>query len=313
MGTPPFQPVDLDAISRLFAARFPALPPVRSVTPVTKAFGHQSFLIELEGERLLMKIAREPAELLRLDITAAAVTAARAAGVPSPEILATGTDARLAGRPYLVQRYWPGDDGEDAWAGLSPAQRAAFMGDLGRATARLHTARGARYTEGAVDDAHAADWLAHVAVRTENLKRYNRRAGVLARAEVEAAVAEIRRLAAETADVVTPILVHRDLFLRNTLVFEGRFAAILDFEHARYTDAAVEFVKLGMQLFENHPGSEAAFMRGYGALPARFDERFRAAMGLELLGGIPFFARNRMRGELENYHSRLQKWLSKTI
>lgn len=258
---------------------------------------------------MLIKVAREPAEILRLETTAAAVAAARAAGVPAPEILGTGIDALLDGRPYLVQRYWPGVDGEDAWASLATAQREAFLASWGQATARLHTVRGARFTEGAVDDARGADWAAHVEIRTENLKRYNRRAGVVAPADVAAAVGEIRRLAAATADVVTPTLVHRDLFLRNTLAHGGRFAAILDFEHARYTDAAVEFVKLGLLLFEKHPGSEAAFMAGYGALPARFDERLRAALGLELLGGIPFFARNEMHAERDDYHARLTRWL----
>lgn len=309
MGTPPFPTLDPDTVCKVFATRFPVFGRVTNVTAVTKAYGHQTMLIEAGGERLLIKVAREPAEILRLDTTAAAVAAARAAGVPSPEILGTGSDERLDGRPFLAQQYWPGTDGEDAWAALSPAQREAFLVDLGQATARLHTVRGARFTEGAVDDTRGADWTAHVEIRTENLKRYNRRAGVVAPAEVHAAVAEIRRLAAATAEVVRPTLVHRDLFLRNTLVDQGRFAAILDFEHARYTDAAVEFVKLGLLLFEKHPGSEAAFKRGYGALPARFDERFRAAMGLELLGGIPFFARNKMRAGLADYQQRLHEWL----
>lgn len=311
MGTPPFQSLDFDAICTTFAARFPAFPRVLSVTRVTKAYGHQTFLLDVGGECLLMKVAREPAEELRLETTAAAVATAREAGVPSPKILGTGIDERLGGRPYLVQEYWTGADGEDAWPRLTTALREAFLFEMGQATARLHTVRGARYTEGAVAGPRGADWTAHVEIRTENLRRYNRRAGVVAQAEVEAAIGEIRRLAAATANLVTPTLVHRDLFLRNTLVHDGAFAALLDFEHARYTDAAVEFVKLGLLLFEKHPGSEAAFMRGYGALPARFEERLRAAMGLELLGGIPFFKRNGMREEIENYQERFWNWLQR--
>ena len=39
-------------------------------------------------------------------------------------------------------------------------------------------------------------------------------------------------------------LVHRDLYPPNTLVADGRFRCLLDFEHARATDAITDFVKL---------------------------------------------------------------------
>jgi Ser/Thr protein kinase RdoA (MazF antagonist) len=121
--------------------------------------------------------------------------------------------------------------------------------------------------------------------------------------ELNAHAQRLRGAAERVAGVIVPTLTHRDLFLRNTLAREGRFAAILDFEHARFTDPVMEFVKLDALLFKPHQGSEEPFMRGYRSVrPEPFpreEERRSLCWGLEFLGAMPFYARNGQTDELE--------------
>lgn len=308
MGTPPFPPLEAEAARALVSRALPSAG-ARAAAPLAKAFGHQTYQVDAQIGPLMLKIARDAPEVARLRQAAAAAEAAWNAGVITPRVLAVGVDEAIGNRAFLVQTYLPGTDGEEAWGGLTPNQRLDLARAWGAAVAQLHGVVGAAFTEAAVPPSQAGDWSAHVAYRCRKLRGYHRRAGVLAPEDVVRALAEIEALAAATAPVVTPGLTHRDLCLRNTLASEGRFAGLLDFEHARYTDVVIDFVKLDLQFGEGHPDEFAAFREGYGPLPARAAERARAALGLELLGGIPYFARNRLSDALRDYQRRFEAWL----
>src|SRR5438552_2213783 len=98
-------------------------------------------------------------------------------------------------------------------------------------------------------------------------KTDHRQAGLLPRPSLESAseaiLSAVRRVSCE----IRPAVVHRDLYLPNTLVAAGRFRCLLDFEHARSTDPLSDFVKLAMWVFETFPGSESEFRSGHGSDP----------------------------------------------
>jgi Ser/Thr protein kinase RdoA (MazF antagonist) len=96
-------------------------------------------------------------------------------------------------------------------------------------------------------------WTSAVESRCERLTNNHLQAGLLPRQSIESAVQAITSMVRAVSPEVRPSLVHRDLYLPNTLVAAGRFRCLLDFEHARFSDALVDFVKLRMWVFEKVP------------------------------------------------------------
>jgi aminoglycoside phosphotransferase (APT) family kinase protein len=144
------------------------------------------------------------------------------------------------------------------------------------------------------------------------LTTLNRDAQVLSGAVLADTSEQILREAARVSDLVRAALSHGDLHTPNTLVNDGRFVAILDFEHAKFWDAVFDFVKLRMWTFESQPGSEAPFMEGYQSTAPpldRFEDRLRVCTGLELLAGLPYWKKSGEEGLLEDYMSRFERWL----
>jgi aminoglycoside phosphotransferase (APT) family kinase protein len=114
------------------------------------------------------------------------------------------------------------------------------------------------------------------------------------------------------APVIRASLVHRDLYLPNTLASARRFRCLLDFEHARSADAVIDFVKLKMWVFEAIAAAEADFCEGYGSDPIATNEgrlRYRAGLGLELLAGLMYWKKTRQLAMLADYQHRLRQWL----
>lgn len=67
-----------------------------------------------------------------------------------------------------------------------------------------------------------------------------------------------------------PVPVNRDFTPKNWLVdVENRLVGMIDFEHMGWGIAAETFAPLWARHFPALPGSEAAFVAGYGAQPAR--------------------------------------------
>jgi aminoglycoside phosphotransferase (APT) family kinase protein len=155
-------------------------------------------------------------------------------------------------------------------------------------------------------------WQALVEERMARLVSLNRDARVLSDDVLDEAVAEIASEAARVSEVVRPALSHGDLHTQNTLVDEGRFVAILDFEHAKFWDAMFDFVKLRMWTFESQEGSAAPFMEGYRSTAPpleAFEDRLRVCTGLELLAGLPYWKRSGEEALLEDYLRRFERWL----
>ena len=125
----------------------------------------------------------------------------------------------------------------------------------------------------------AGDWLrrAHhlspaevdpLPLQTALVRRWS---GVLRRAEplVPAALlAECRSRVGNPADLATRrTWCHRD-FTPDNWLWDSRRLSVLDFEHSRPDEPWSDLVKLEAGVFDQAPGSRAAFYAGYGTNPA---------------------------------------------
>jgi hypothetical protein len=81
------------------------------------------------------------------------------------------------------------------------------------------------------------------------------------------------------------------VYLDDLLVAANGEPVLLDFEHARYGDAAIDFVKPALFIDPIHSGAQQMMLEGYRTQTdeADFASRISVALGLELVWGIPFF------------------------
>jgi Ser/Thr protein kinase RdoA (MazF antagonist) len=103
-----------------------------------------------------------------------------------------------------------------------------------------------------------------------------------------------------------------DLYLANTVVRDGKYAALLDFEYARAWDPVTDFVKPSVFVFSAYPEAQEAMLQGYQMacpLPAGLKERFGIALGLELVTSIPYFYRVPDRSAYDRYRKLFDEWM----
>ncbi len=137
-------------------------------------------------------------------------------------------------------------------------------------------------------------------------------AGVISKKELLQAESKIRHLLDRFGDSVKLAPIHGDLYPPNILINQGRFAGLLDFDHAKLFDPCFDFVKLRMWTFQEE-GDEEAFMKGYREYAGNanyFDEHFAACFGLELLSGFPFWRKQKNDRLAQEYQEAFKEWLS---
>jgi aminoglycoside phosphotransferase (APT) family kinase protein len=107
----------------------PAYGDVIQFHPLNKGHGHQSFVLETSSQTtLLLKIAWGTDQLGKMKSLRQVLELAAKHHIPAPRLLyfSAGT-ASFTGRPWLIQEFLTGQDGEEAIAGMSPLQRATFF------------------------------------------------------------------------------------------------------------------------------------------------------------------------------------------
>lgn len=293
-------------------AALPALAPITGAGPVPKGHGHECWRLETREGRVMLKLAlRATPRPLAMANLAEALRLAEAAGIAAPRLRWYGTaPPELESRPMLIQDFLPGVDGEEALRDLAPPARRAYFEAFGAMVARMHGAAAESFSSSlAQPNAALPTWEELVARRLRDLSAINRAADVISLPELRRAAGRISDRARRVADAVRPALVHCDLYPPNTLVDEGRFSALLDFEHAKLWDPVHDFVKLGFWMFEPYPDSREPFLAGYGRLPDRFDERLDVCLGLELLAGFPYWKRHGEETLLADWKRRFAAWL----
>ena len=258
---------------------------------IPKGFSAESWRVETSIGALVVKVQRRAVDGAKLHGQAEAVRLTRAALIPTAEFLYAGASPAFNERAVVILRFVPGTDAEGALPGLPAVQQALFFADLGDAVGRLHGIALPHFTERlGMPQAAVQDWYTLIDRNSERAARWNRDIGLLVPAEIAAIRARLQREAAAITAVVTPALTHRDLYLANVLLDEGRFAALLDFELAKGYDPLLDFVKLGMFVFEDWPAGIEPFMRAYRARVgpiARFAERVRVCFALEQFVMLP--------------------------
>ncbi len=297
-----------------------ALPGYGEVTQIhslIKGHGHQSFVLETSSKtNLLLKIALGNEQLGKMKSLRQVLEVTAQHQIPAPKLLyfSEGTPS-FAGRPWLVQEFLTGQDGEDALSEMSEFQRALFFRDFGEAVARLHSINLGYFAEDLASSTREATWASVVESRLERLKAHHLQARLLPRQRIESTrqliVSAVRAISPE----VRPSIVHRDLYLPNTLTAAGRFQCLLDFEHARSSDALSDFVKLKMWVFDVVPGSESEFCSGYGSNPLITKQghmRYHLAFGLELLSGLIYWKKTGQVEMLADYQRQFGHWLAQT-
>ena len=305
-------------IEREVKRALPACGDLTTCHPLIKGHGHQSFVLETNSKaNLLLKIALRTDQLGKMKSLRHVLELAADYQIPAPKLLyfSDGTSS-FAGRPWLIQEFLPGQDGEDAIAGMSELQKVSFFQDFGKAVARLHTVNAGYFSEDLACSRREATWASVVESRLERLKANHLQAGLLPRQSIESARQAIVSLLRAISPEVRPSIVHRDLYLPNTLAAAGRFQCLLDFEHARSSDALSDFVKLKMWVFDVVPGSESEFCSGYGSNPLITKQgrmRYHLAFGLELLSGLVYWKQTGQLEMLADYQRRFGHWLAQTV
>lgn len=196
-------------------------------------------------------------------------------------------------RPLVILRYVPGVDAEDVLPGMDDSRRASIFSDFGDAIRRLHTVALPKFTNRiGTPEADVNDWTTVVSQKAEDAASLNHKIGVLTASDVADIHDRLINAAADVSEVVSPTLIHHDLYMANVLINDGRFAALLDFGQAKAWDPMFDFVKLGMWVFERWPESLAPFMSGYcrsvDRLP-RAEERLVVSLTLENLVSLPYW------------------------
>jgi aminoglycoside phosphotransferase (APT) family kinase protein len=303
-----------DAVAAAAVRSLPDLGPVEQVAPVPKGHRHESWRVQGRARTVMLKLPLQSTTAVAMANLREALRLADKGGVASPRLLWSGTaPASLGSRPMLIQEYLPGIDGNEILESLEGEELEAFYRDWGAAVGRMHAIEPSCFSSSISEPQRCqSTWQALVEERLTRLVSLNREARVLSDEMLDGAAAQIASEAARVSDAVRPALSHGDVHTPNTLVDEGRFVAILDFEHAKFWDAAFDFVKLRMWTFESREGSEAPFMEGYRSTAPpleAFEDRLRVCTGLELLAGLPYWKRGGEEALLDDYLSRFERWL----
>jgi aminoglycoside phosphotransferase (APT) family kinase protein len=294
-----------------------ALPSCGDVTrcrPLDRGHGHQSFVVETSSDAtLLLKIALRSEQRDKMTSLRQALQLASGRGVPVPGVIyfSDGTHS-FDGRPWLIQEFLAGEDGEDALPKMTDGQRAAFFRAFGRAVACLHSIEPGYFSEDLASSTRHATWTHAVDTRLQRVIDRHLQAELLPRERIASARDAIGSVVRAVSAEIRPALVHRDLYLPNTLATGGRFRALLDFEHARASDALCDFVKLQMWVFDRVPGAAPAFRVGYGADPLSTTDgrlRHRLWFGFELLSGLLYWKQTGQSDMLADYLTRFDRWL----
>lgn len=271
--------------------------------------GHSSeqWLLDTDqGELLLRSPVRDraPAALMA---TVAATRLAGEGGLPVVEYVAVSEHCAALGGPAVVQEYVPGETGSAAWPAMSIPSRRAVAAELGDLVARLHTCSGESHGDVLGSTRFPSLW-AYAGERVASAVTGLRSSGVDGQWE---AAGERVTACFEAIGDASPRLVHRDLYLDNVVVRDGRVAALLDFEHAGYSDQFEDFGKLDELVFGWWPETREPFLESYRAVHPLDDaahRRIHAHVGLYNLVVGAYFSRWQP-DFVPGYADRVAKWL----
>lgn len=238
-----------------------------------RGFGNASWRVVTEGGAVLVKISRAHLPSDKIASAAEAQRLAVAAGVPTPQLLHLDLAcACLGGHPVRVQTWIEGRHRNEVLT--DDVSRRRFHAELGEILARLHTVAGDGFSS-RVGQPGLDSWQAYVERRRGQIEARVDRNGGLPGVEHRKLLAMAGRVAAEVSPLVSPRLVHRDLYEDNLLAEAeaeagGGVAAVLDLDIAEVWDPLADAVRLRWLVLPPYgPVAANAFWDAYFAVAGR--------------------------------------------
>ena len=256
--TPPR--TELEDVVRTVVARHVAAP--TRVAPLSGGLSNHAFDVETDREQVVVRLADQPDKLEGYERERQAADRARAAGVPTQEVVAIGQEGAWT---YSIARRLAGDPAMDH------PDRLSILEELGRIARAVHGIRtvglGPRFTwdENGTGRTSAADGAAWPAYLRHELRAYDRlhrlaSLGMIERRQEESLLQTLAEV--ETWDGPS-ILNHGDLRLKNVVVSpEGHILGLIDWESS--VSAVGPHWDLSIALHDLSIDAKQALLAGYG-------------------------------------------------
>jgi aminoglycoside phosphotransferase (APT) family kinase protein len=262
------------------------------------------FEFHADGGDYIVRMHGDPGQLNRYLKEQWSMSAARQAGVPTPEVLEV--DHHATGVPYMVSRKLEGTDA------THHPERLPLLHELGRLAAKVHTVRTHGY-------GRVFDWSSN------QLSRCARWADFLDQGwEVERCLAPLRKsrlltpaqLEAldETLHAMRgwrrpPVLNHGDLRLKNLVVApeSAKVVALIDWDEAM--SAPPPYWDLAIALHDLNCDEKEAFLDGYGITPQAYAKTLRFLQAINTVNygrAVEQMLQRKEEGRLGWYRARLQ-------
>ncbi len=249
----------------------------------------------------VVRMNPQPAKLKEYLKEQWAMTQAKQAGVPVPEVLEVGVG--VIPIPYMISRKVEGTEA------THHPERFKVLQELGRLTTLIHSVPTSGF-------GHTFDWSNNRLSRKESwaayLKRelkYEERLKTLD-AHKMLSKAQAKGLQAVLRDIEgwkrKPVLNHGDLRLKNIMVDEeGRITAIIDWEFCSSNIAP--YWDLSMALHDLSIDAKQIFLTGYGLSETKIKDMAPVLKALNIINYAPFVERAAEENDkprLEQYRTR---------
>jgi hygromycin-B 4-O-kinase len=249
----------------------------------------------------VVRMNPQPAKLKEYLKEQWAMTQAKQAGVPVPEVLEVGVG--VVPIPYMVSRKVEGNEA------THHPERFKVLQEMGRLTALIHTIPTSGF-------GHTFDWSNNQLSRKESWAAYLKRElkleerlktldthKMLSKAQTKGLRAVLRDIEGWKRK---PVLNHGDMRLKNTMVNEeGRITAIIDWEFCSSNIAP--HWDLSLALHDLSIDAKQVFLAGYGLNEAKIKDIAPVLKALNIINYAPFVERAAEENDklrLEQYRTR---------
>lgn len=209
-----------------------------ALSSIQKMTGGQINSVYLLNDSLILRLAHGEANRNRLANETRLLQSLKGV-TPIPQVVAAG---QIESTGYQIQHLVPGIPLHQAWSRLATRNKESIAIQLAGFMHDLHTLTGAGFGPVGLPPHHGSSW----AVYLENkILRSSARLRLMPAVFPSSILDMVEQRLEEDRDVLeaaTPVLVHRDLWPGNILVYEGQISAILDFEFTTWAPCDYELL-----------------------------------------------------------------------
>ena len=282
--------LSLDTARTLIAAAFGPEAVISDFQELTEGFFNAAYQVTLgDGERYVLKIApprhvpvlRYERSIIHAEV-AAIERVASETNVPVPQIYRFDDSGELLDVPYFIMEFLPGVPLHKVRAELTPAEQEEIDADIGRYLRQINDLAGPRFGYLAPGASQHDSWRDAFLQIVADVLADGEALGVSLPRPYERLSEEIARAAGALDEVVTPQLVHWDLWDGN-IFFDPesrQITGIIDFERALWADPLMEFQ---FRTLEEPAGFRAGYERAMLATPGQRARRVLYSLHLYLI------------------------------